>query len=201
MEVFRKSLSEFKSSLYETARNLLRSRNNLYEKNKQLRAANNQLQRDNQAHLRQVRQAQEHADQQKQLRLRYQKENQELRQKPIRLPAELPLPNHSYGPGMIALCLNLAKKIGFRSTSTALRIVFDHLGMEGKIPHHESIRSWMCRVGIAETKKSFDKEATTIWFSDHSSQLGAEKVLTFVPKIVSVPIFAVCVSPARHPAV
>lgn len=178
MEVFRKSLSDFKSSLYETARNLLRSRNNLYEKNEQLRAANNQLQRNNQTHLRQVRQAQERENQQKQLRLRYQKENQELRQKPIRLPAELPLPNHSYGPGMIALCLNLAKKIGFRSTSTALRIVFNHLGMEGKIPHHDSIRSWMCRVGIAETKKSFDKEDTTIWFSDHSSQLGAEKVLT-----------------------
>lgn len=108
----------------------LRSRNSLYEKNVLLRAANSQLQRNNPDHLREVRQAQEREDQHKQLRLRYQKENQELRQKLVRLPAELPLPNHSYGPGMIALCLNLAKKIGFRSTSTALRIVFKHLGME-----------------------------------------------------------------------
>ena len=180
MGVFHKSLSSFKSSLYEVARNLLRSRNRLYEKTKQLQATNNELRRKRQELLQQIKQAQEREEQQTQLCRGYQKENRELLQKPIRLPAELPLPNHSYGPGLIALCLNLAKKIGFRAASTALRIVFDHLGIEDKVPHHDSIRIWMCRAGIAETNKSFNDEDDTIWFSDHSSQIGAEKVLTIL---------------------
>jgi hypothetical protein len=80
----------------------------------------------------------------------------------------------------MALCLNLAKRIGFRAASTALRIVFDHLGIEDDVPHHGSIRIWMCRAGIAEMKKSFNDKDDTIWFSDHSSQIGAEKVLTIL---------------------
>jgi hypothetical protein len=180
MEVFRTSLSDFKSSLYEIARNLLRSRTRLYEKTKQLQAANNELRLKNEELRRRIKQAREREEQQAQLCRSYQTENRELRQKPIRLPPELPLPNHSYGPGLMALCLNLAKRIGFRSSSTALRIVFDHLGIEGKVPHHDSIRSWMCRAGIAEMKKSFNDEDDIIWFSDHSSQIGAEKVLTIL---------------------
>ena len=180
MELFRRSLSDFKSSLYEVARNLLRSRTRLYEKRKQLQATNNELRLKNQELRRRIKQARERVEQQAQLCRSYQKENRELQQKPIRLPAELPLPNHSYGPGLMALCLNLAKRIGFRAARTALRIVFDHLGIEDKVPHHDSIRSWMCRAGIAEMKKSFNNEDDTIWFSDHSSQIGAEKVLTIV---------------------
>ncbi|MDH3770658.1 MAG: hypothetical protein OET79_06700 [Nitrospirota bacterium] len=180
MEVFHKSLSSFKSSLYEVARSLLRSRTRLYEKTKQLQASNNELRLKHQELLCQIRQAQEREEQQRQLCQRYQKENRELLQKPIRLPAELPLPNHSYGPGLIALCLNLAKQIGFRAASSALRIVFDHFGIENNVPHHDSIRTWMCRVGIAEMKKSFNDEDDIIWFSDHSSQIGAEKVLTIL---------------------
>ena len=81
----------------------------------------------------------------------------------------------------MALCLNLAKQIGFRGAATALRITFNHLRIRDRVPHHESIRTWMCRAGIAETKKSFNEEDVTIWFSDHSSQLGAEKVSSSGP--------------------
>jgi hypothetical protein len=180
MEVFRKSPSGFKSSCYEVARNLLRSRTRLYEKIKQLKATNKTLDLENQELRRRLKQAREHEEQQAQLGRSYQEQIRELQQKPIRVPAELPLPNHSYGPGLMALCLNLAKKIGFRAASTALRIVFDHLGIEDNVPHHDSIRSWMCRAGIAEMKKSSNDEDDTIWFSDHSSQIGAEKVLTIL---------------------
>jgi hypothetical protein len=180
MQVFRKSLSDFKSSLYEVSRNLLRSRTRLFEKTKQLQAINNELRLKNQELQRQIKQAREREEQQTQLLRSYQKENRELRQKPIRLPAELPLPNHSFGPGLMALCLNLAKRIGFRATSSALRIVFDHLGIEDNVPDHDSIRIWMCRAGIGEMKKAFNHQDDTIWFSDHSSQIGAEKILTIL---------------------
>lgn len=180
MKVFRKSLSEFKSSRYEISRNLLRSRTRLFEKTQQLQAANGELRLENRDLRRQLKAAEEREEHQAQLCHSYQRENQELRQKPIRLPEELPLPNHSYGPGMIALCLNVAKRIGFRATSTALRIVFGHVGIEDRVPHHDSIRSWMCRAGVAEMKSSFNEEDDTLWLSDHSSQIGAEKVLTIV---------------------
>jgi hypothetical protein len=180
MGVFRRSLSEFKSSFYEVARNLLRSRNRLCEKTKQLQAVNSELRLKNRKLQQQIRQAREREEQQTQLCRSYQKEHRELLQKPIRLPAELPLPNHSYGPGLIALCLNLAKRIGFRAASTSLRIVFDHLGIEDDVPHHDSIRIWMCRAGIGEMKKSFNDQDDTIWISDHSSQIGTEKVLTIL---------------------
>lgn len=178
MGLFHTSVADFKSSLYEIARSVLRSRNRLWQENEELRAANHELRRINQDVQRQQREAEQRADQQAELCERYQQENQQLRQQPIKLPGELPLPHHTFGPGLIALCLNLAKRIGFRTTTTALRIVFDHLGLKEDVPHHDSIRNWMCRVGIAEMNKSFDPQDAIVWFSDHSSQIGAEKVLT-----------------------
>ncbi len=80
---------------------------------------------------------------------------------------------------MIALCLNLAKHVGFRSASTALKIVFEHLRIDQKVPDHDTIRIWSCRAGVAELNQTSEAK-DMIWFSDHSSQLGKEKVLTIV---------------------
>jgi hypothetical protein len=151
----------------------------LRQKAKQLQETNKQLQLENQDLKRRLRLAQERAEQQAQLCRSYEKENQELKRMPVRLPADLPPRGHTYGAGMISLCLNLAQRIGFRPASVALKIVFDYLRIDAKVPDYGSIRSWLQRVGIAEMKKAGNAD-DMIWFSDHSSQLGSEKVLTIL---------------------
>jgi len=81
---------------------------------------------------------------------------------------------------MIALCLNLAKEIGFRPTETALRIVFDWLGIDATVPSFDSIRVWSCRVGIAQLKLAVRDGEAWIWLADHSNQIGQEKILQII---------------------
>ena len=84
---------------------------------------------------------------------------------------------------MISLCLNLAKEIGFRPTETALKVVFDWLGIDAKIPSFDSVRSWSCRVGIAQLKLVQRDGEKWIWLADHSNQIGQEKILQITPFI------------------
>lgn len=81
---------------------------------------------------------------------------------------------------MISLCLNLAKAIGFRPTETALKIVFDWLGIDAKVPSFDSIRSWSCRAGIAQLKLVVRDDDAWIWLADHSNQIGQDKVLQII---------------------
>lgn len=81
---------------------------------------------------------------------------------------------------MISLCLNLAKEIGFRPTETALKIVFDWLGIAAKVPSFDSICVWSCRVGIAQLKLVVRDGEAWIWLVDHSNQIGQEKVLQII---------------------
>ena len=177
MTVFLETVSQFKSNLYDVARSVLLSRVRLRGKTAELQEECERLRLENQELQRQRRAAKERGAQLRQLCESYQKENQELREQPIRLPADLPPRNHSYGAGMIALCLNLAKRIGFRAASVSLEIVFEYLRIDQKVPDHDSIRIWLCRAGIAELNQTSEAK-DMIWFSDHSSQLGKEKVLT-----------------------
>ena len=177
MELFFKSVSLYRSSLYETARGLLRSRNNQAKRAKEqaqhvreLRLRNKQLSEESQETKKQLEQTQQLLRQQRQ-------KNEELLAQPVRLPSDLPLPHHCYGPKMISLCLNLCKNIGFRASATALKIVFDWLGIDTKIPSWDSIRCWSCRVGIAKLQEPVEKADDWIWMADHSHQIGTEKVL------------------------
>jgi hypothetical protein len=171
------SLRQYRSSIYEVARGLLRSRNTqadratrLANENQSLLAANADLR----ARLKQV-QARLQASEQ--IRRQQLKENQQLRQRPIGLPSDLPLPHHCFGPKMIALCLNLARQIGFRPTVTALQIIFAWLAIEARIPTAETIRGWACRAGVALLEQPLDAADDWIWMADHSNQIGNEKVL------------------------
>lgn len=174
------SVGEYKSSWYETARNLFRSRNNqrgraamLAEETRELRLRNEQLRQESQETKKQLEQTRQLLQQQQQA-------NEELRQQPITLPSDLALPNHTYGPKMISLCVNLCKEIGFRPAATGLKIVFDWLDIDAKIPSFDSMRVWSCRVGIAQLKM-FDKNGNDwIWVADHSNQIGQEKVLLII---------------------
>ena len=145
MGLFFISVGEYKSSWYETARNLFRSRNNqrgraamLAEETRELRLRNEQLRQESQETKKQLEQTRQLLQQQQQA-------NEELRQQPITLPSDLALPNHTYGPKMISLCLNLCKEIGFRPAATGLKIVFDWLDIDAKIPSFDSMRVWSCR--------------------------------------------------------
>ena len=141
--------------------------------NRKLRVANQQLQQE-------WRHTKDQLDQTQQLLWQQEQQNEELRQQPITLPSDMPLPHHSYGPKMISLCLNLCKEIGFRPSETALKIVFDWLGVDAKIPSFDSIRVWSCRVGIAQLKRVARDGEDWIWLADHSNQIGQEKILQII---------------------
>jgi len=127
-----------------------------------------------------LRSTEQQLDQTQQLLRQQQQETEALRQGPITLPSDLPLPHHCYGPKLISLCLNLAKEIGFRPTETALKIVFDWLGIDATVPSFDSIRVWSCRVGIAQLKLAVRDGESWIWLADHSNQIGQEKILQII---------------------
>jgi hypothetical protein len=171
------SVSQYSSNLYEVARGLLRSRKRQAQRAETREQINHKLRRKNEQLEKQLQTAREKLNQSQQLLLKEQHENQILRQQPVKLPNDLPLPHHYFGPKMISLCLNLSNRIGFRATETALRVTFDWLGIETKIPSHDSIRIWSMRVGIAKLQQPVETADDRSWLADHSNQIGTEKVL------------------------
>jgi hypothetical protein len=103
-----------------------------------------------------------------------------LKKEPVRLPDDPPLPFHSYGAKMISLCINLAVDVGLRAAESALRTVFDTFGIKEKIPDWTTIRTWLCRLGVATLEKPVEAADDWIWMVDHSNQIGAEKVLVIL---------------------
>lgn len=179
MRLSAESVGEYRSTWYETARNLFRSRSTqraradrLAEQNRELKLRTEQL-------VAQLREAEERQDQAQQRIHQQQQEIEELRRQPIKLPSDLPLPHHTFGPKMISLGLNLCKEIGFRPAETALRIIFDWMGVKADIPSFDAIRVWACRVGIAQLHAPVEGD-DWIWLVDHSNQIGQEKVLQII---------------------
>jgi hypothetical protein len=144
----------------------------LAEQNRELRLQNQRL-------AEELRESEKRRDQSQQMLLQQQQENAELRQQPIRLPMDLPLPHHTFSSSMISLCLNLCKHVGFRPAETALKIVFDWLRIDDKVPSFHSMRLWSCRAGIAQLQTPIEGD-DWIWFVDHSNQIGQEKVLQII---------------------
>lgn len=180
MSLFFSSVSQYKSSLYEIARGLIRSRDKQAERAKLQadRAALLQLQNDQLLH--ELKQANIQLDQVQQQLHQEQQENEKLRQQPLFLPSDLPLPYHTYGPKMISLCLNLSRELGFRPTENSIKIIFEWLGIKAKVPSWDSIRSWACRVGVAQLELPIERADDWIWLVDHSNQIGSEKVLVIL---------------------
>jgi hypothetical protein len=132
----------------------------------------------------QLQQTQQQCDQAEQLLVQEQSENQRLREQPLKMPSDLPVKGHSYGPKMIALCLQLVQRVGFRASEAVLKIVFKFFKLTNKIPSHDAMRSWSSRVGIAllEQDHTIDSQPDDdwIWMSDHSNQIGTEKILVIL---------------------
>jgi hypothetical protein len=96
------------------------------------------------------------------------------------LRSEMPIAGHCFTATVIALCINLAKTIGFRPARRALKVVVDSLSLNTKVPSHDVIRNWTCRLGVGELEDTFHKGQDVLWMSDHSSQIGSEKVLLII---------------------
>lgn len=98
-------------------------------------------------------------------------------------PVELPLgeapPEMQYGAGLIALCVNLAREIGFRPTVRALTIVFGWLQADVAIPAYQSILGWAKRLGLFRLQNG-SRKGRGVWVVDHTNQIGKEKVLVIL---------------------
>ena len=104
-------------------------------------------------------------------------ENSRLRQQPPVLPDDPRLPHHEFGAKMIALCVNLARTVGLRPCVRCLKIVFEWLGIEQRIPDWTTVRTWLMRVGVAAIEEPVEQADDWIWMADHSNQIGPEKAL------------------------
>ncbi len=180
MSVFPKSVGQYKSSWYEIARNLFRSRNTQRKRAERAAEEIRELRLQKEQLAQEVQETRKQLEQMRQLSQEQQRVIEKLRQQPVSLPRDCALPNHTYGPKMISLCLNLCKAVGFRPAATALKIVFDWLNIDAKIPSFDSMRVWACRVGIAELERPIRVANDWMWLADHSNQIGQEKVLQII---------------------
>ncbi len=178
MVVLNRTLSQYKSSLYETCRILINSRTKKAALLEKISGENERLRQHNAQRAQELKRAENFAKENRQLYEKQRLENEQLKERPVRLPSDLPIRGHTYGPKLICLCVNLAKRIGFRSANAALKIVFEFLEIQDTIPSHDSIRSWACRIGVAITDEEEQTSENEMWISDHSNQIGQEKVLT-----------------------
>ena len=119
MGLFAESVGQYKSTWYEIARNLFRSRNTQRARADRLAEENRKLTSDNEQLAEKLREAEELQQQSKRRVHQQQQEYEALQRQPIKLPSDLPLPHHTYGPKMISLCLNICQKVGYRPTETA----------------------------------------------------------------------------------
>jgi hypothetical protein len=93
------------------------------------------------------------------------------------LPEDPPINGHGYGLRMVTLAVNLARTVGLRGAQRVIRVVFDWLSVDQKVPHWTTIRNWLQRVGVAAVEEPVEKADDWIWMVDHSNQIGPEKVL------------------------
>ena len=178
MSLLFNSLNQYSSNIYEVARNLLASRNRQAARGDhqtaKAEASARQVKR-----LTQKLRATELALAQAQEELRWQQEANAITDQPMRLPSDLPLKFHTFGPKLIALCLTLSNEIGFRPAATALDTILRWLGLQEKLPTWSTIRNWSMRAGVSIMKQDLGGD-DWIWIADHSNQIGQEQVLLVI---------------------
>jgi len=96
------------------------------------------------------------------------------------LLSDFPIHGHQYAAKMILLCIELGTQIGFRRAQKALKTIFAAMNIPLEVPSYETIRQWASRVGIGKLEDTFNKAQKTLWMSDHSNQIGQEKVLLII---------------------
>ena len=170
----------FKSPLQVVAAFLLRSRETQSRRSREKSQEIQEQKRINQSQQQVIADLEEQLARKKVEIAQLRAENQQLRQQPPVLPHDPPLPHHKFGPKMIALCVNLARRIGLRPTVACLNIIFDWLGVSGRLPRWTTIRTWLMRMGVAAIEEPIEPADDWIWMADHSNQIGPEKALVIL---------------------
>lgn len=170
--------SQYRSSPYEVMRNLIRSRDRQRQRAERLQERVGTLEAENQQLRRELQQAKEQIAVIR--KLQPLADATSGNHSDSALLSEMRIAGHQFTARMIALCINLAKKIGFRPAEHALKIVVEALGLQVKVPSRDAIRNWFCRIGVAELHQPFRKDQEVLWMVDHSSQIGQEKVLLII---------------------
>lgn len=171
---------QFKSPLSVIAGFLLRSRQTQAERAKNRTQEIQQLKKTLEEQHRSIQEQREQLAQQNLQIARIEIENQRLRQQPLLLPDDPPLPHHEFGPKMISLCVNLTRRIGLRPTPDVLKMILAWLGVDAKLPAWTTVRTWTLRVGMAAIKQPIEPADDWIWMADHSNQIGPEKALAII---------------------
>jgi hypothetical protein len=169
---------DFKSPLRVVVAILLRSRELLRGRNEELRCALTALRRENELLKEERDELRARQDEAEAEVRRLKRELLERSENAVRtLPADPPLGSHGYGARMIELSLRLAQAVGFRPAATVMQIFFAWLQVKQRVPHHTGIRNWMQRLGVAALNQPLKKADDWIWMSDHSNQIGQDKIL------------------------
>ncbi len=166
---------QFKSPLSVVAGFLLRSRETQTHRAKSRTQEIQQLKNDLERQQRTIREQREQLAE-KDARI----ENQRLCKQPPTLPDDPLLPHHEFGPKMISLCVNLARRIGLRPAPDVLKMILAWLEVDAKLPDWTTVRTWMLRVGVAAIERPIEEADDWIWMADHSNQIGPEKALAII---------------------
>lgn len=167
---------KFKSPVRVVAAFLLRSRETQLAENRrlreQLKKLGEQRERDQQLAKRQLERIEE-----LERRLAEAEKQRDQALQGVNLPEDPPIATHGFGARMISLAVNLAKTVGFRGAVRTLKLFFEWLGVDCKIPTRTAIRSWLQRLGVAELNQPLQPNEDLVVMLDHSNQIGTEKVL------------------------
>jgi hypothetical protein len=94
-----------------------------------------------------------------------------------RLPADPPLQGSQFGQRLVRLAVNLARIVGLRPAERVLRMMWEWLGLNQKLPRWTTIRTWLMRIGVAVLREPIEQADDWVWMADHSNQIGPEKAL------------------------
>ena len=175
-----KARTSFKSPLRVVVGFLLRSRDNKANKCSELRRRLEETQRLSAELRAELERQREETRKWQQEAHRLESEMWSIPRPALLLPADAPLGKHGFGARMVCLAINLAQVVGLRGSHRALKVFFEWLNVEQRIPHPTTIRNWLLRVGVAAMREPWEHSEDCFWMADHSNQIGPEKALVVV---------------------
>ena len=171
----------YKSPLRVVAGILLRSRDTQAKKAAEKSDQIRELKRVAQQQRQEIETLAEECDRRKLRIAHLEADNLTLRKQPHVLPHDPPLLGHEFGPKMMALCINLARRTGLRASVDCLQIVLEWLEVDdARLPVWTTVRTWTMRVGVAAIEEPVEEADDWIWMADHSNQIGQEKALVIL---------------------
>lgn len=105
------------------------------------------------------------------------KQIQDLQNRPVQPPCDIPLKGHQFGLNLISWAIATAKVAGLRAAPKVMRLACQFFGCDLRLPKWTAIRSWLIRAGIGCLEEAIELADDWIWIIDHSIQVGKEKVL------------------------